>query len=159
MLRSTLDGPSRLVLPDRCVRMTSLPRVLFVCVENACRSQMAAGFARMHGADRVEAHSAGSRPAAAINPRAIAFMAERGCDISGGQPKPLDAFAEQSFDAVVTMGCGDACPWLRARIREDWALPDPKHLSDEEFRAIRDQIERRVHRLLSTLSPRTAAHP
>ena len=139
--------------------MSPPPRVLFVCVENACRSQMAAGFARKHGANRVEAHSAGSKPAVAINPRAITFMVERGCDISVQIPKPLSAFADQSFDAVVTMGCGDACPWLPARIREDWALPDPKHLSDDEFRAIRDEIERRVQQLLSTLSGRTLEQP
>lgn len=141
------------------MRVNSPPRVLFVCVENACRSQMAAGFARMHGADCVEAHSAGSKPAAAVNPRAIAHMAERGCDISGQRPTPLSAFADQSFDVVVTMGCGDACPWLPARMREDWALPDPKHLSDDQFRASRDEIERRVLQLLSTLNARTLEQP
>lgn len=132
--------------------MSLVPRVLFVCVENACRSQMAAGFARLHGDDRIDAHSAGSRPAAATNPRAVAFMAERGCDISAEWPKPLDDFAEQSFDAVVTMGCGDACPWVPARIRDDWALPDPKLLSDGEFRQVRDEIERRVTALLDRLA-------
>ena len=131
--------------------MSALPRVLFVCVENACRSQMAAGFARMHGARQVEVHSAGSKPAVVVNPRAIAFMAERGCDISAQVPAPLSAFADQAFDVVVTMGCGDACPWLPARVREDWALPDPKHLSDAEFRAVRDDIEQRVQHLLSKL--------
>lgn len=139
--------------------MSPLPRVLFVCIENACRSQMAAGFARLHGANRVEPHSAGSKPAAAVDPRAIAFMAERGCDISGQRPWPLSAFADQSFDAVVTMGCGDACPWLPARIHADWALPDPKHLPDDEFRAIRDEIERRVQRLLATLNARCPEDP
>lgn len=128
-----------------------MPRVLFVCIENACRRQMAAGFARKHGAGQVEVHCAGSKPADAVHPRAIAFMAERSCDISAQIPKPLSALADQAFDAVVTMGCGDACPWVPARIREDWALPDPKHLGDDAFRAIRDEIERRVQRLLSTL--------
>lgn len=132
--------------------MSRLPRVLFVCIENACRSQMAAGLAQLHGGDRVEAHSAGSKPAAVVNPRAIALMAERGCDISAQVPNGLGACADQPFDAVVTMGCGDACPWLPARIREDWALPDPKHLPDDEFRAIRDDIERRVQELLSQLN-------
>ncbi len=131
--------------------MKAVPRVLFVCIENACRSQIAAGFARKHGGDRVEAHSAGSAPAAAVNPRAVALMAERGCDISAQVPKPLGAFADQTFDAVVTMGCGDACPWFPARHREDWALPDPKSLSDEEFRAVRDEIECRVLALLEEL--------
>jgi protein-tyrosine-phosphatase len=134
--------------------MSGVPRVLFVCIENACRSQMAEGFARLHGSDRVEACSAGSRPAGAVNPRAIAFMAERGVDIAANASKPLDAFADQSFDAVVTMGCGDACPWLPARHREDWALPDPKHLPDAEFRAVRDEIERRVLGLLECLETR-----
>ncbi len=131
--------------------MSALPRVLFVCIENACRSQMAAGFARMHSANLVEAYSAGSKPAPVVNPRAIAFMAERGCDISAQVPKPLSDFADQNFDAVVTMGCGDACPWLPSRVREDWALPDPKLLNDEEFRAVRDEIERRVLALLERL--------
>ncbi|MGH8212720.1 MAG: arsenate reductase ArsC [Rhodanobacteraceae bacterium] len=131
--------------------MSVVPRILFVCVENACRSQMAEGFARLHGDGRVDAFSAGSRPAGAINPRAIAFMAERGVDISANASKPLGVFADQSFDAVVTMGCGDACPWLPARCREDWALPDPKHLPDAEFRAVRDEIEQRVVRLLARL--------
>jgi arsenate reductase len=134
------------------MRMNAMPRVLFVCIENACRSQMAAGFARKYGANHVEVHSAGSKPADAVNPRAIAIMAERGCDISTEVPKPLSALADQAFDAVVTMGCGDACPWVPARIREDWALPDPKHLDDEAFRAIRDEIEQLVQRLLSTLN-------
>lgn len=141
----------RILLRDRFVRMSVVPRVLFVCVENACRSQMAEGFARMHGDGRIKAFSAGSRPAATINPRAVAFMAERGVDIAGNASKPLEAFADQPFDAVVTMGCGDACPWLPARSREDWALPDPKHLPDAEFRAVRDDIEQRVVRLLVRL--------
>ena len=135
--------------------MSHTPRVLFVCIENACRSQMAAAFARMHGANRIEAHSAGSKPANAVNPRAISFMTERGCDISAQRPKPLSAFADQTFDWVITMGCGDACPWLPARHREDWALPDPKGLPDDEFRAVRDEIEHRVQRLLSELEAST----
>ena len=125
--------------------------VLFVCVENACRSQMAAAFARMHGGGRIAADSAGSRPAGVINPRAIAFMAERGCDLSAERPKPLDDFAGQGFDAVVTMGCGDDCPWVPARQCEDWVLPDPKLLSDVQFREIRDEIEQRVIALLKRL--------
>lgn len=129
-----------------------MKRVLFVCVENACRSQMAEAFARGLGADRIEAFSAGSRPAAAVNPRAVAFMAERGYDLSGGDAKSLAAFEGQAFDAVVTMGCGDACPAMAAARREDWALPDPKSLPDDAFRAVRDEIERRVRRLLAELA-------
>lgn len=131
--------------------MSAAPRVLFVCVENACRSQMAEGFARLHGAGRVEAFSAGSKPAGRVNPRAVACMAERGVDVAANASKSLDAFAGQSFDVVVTMGCGDACPGVPAPRREDWALPDPKHLSDAGFRAARDEIEQRVLRLLESL--------
>ncbi|HET6912387.1 MAG TPA: arsenate reductase ArsC [Rhodanobacteraceae bacterium] len=128
-----------------------MKRVLFVCVENACRSQMAEAFARRLGVGRFEAYSAGSRPAGGVNPRAAAFMAERGYDLSAHGSKPLSAFEGQSFDEVVTMGCGDACPWLPAARHVDWALPDPKALSDDEFRMVRDEIERRVQRLLLEL--------
>lgn len=131
--------------------MNAAPRVLFVCVENACRSQMAEGFARLHGGDRIDACSAGSRPSGTVNPRAIAFMAECDIDIATHESKPLSAFDSQSFDALVTMGCGDACPWVPAHFREDWALPDPKSLPDEAFRDVRDEIERRVLRLLDRL--------
>lgn len=132
--------------------MKRLPSVLFVCVENACRSQMAEGFARQHGAGTVAAFSAGSRPAAAVNPRAVAFMAERGCDLSTQAPKPVQTFDGQVMDVVVTMGCGDACPWLPARRRVDWDLPDPKRLADDAFRQVRDDIERRVRALLAELA-------
>lgn len=125
---------------------------LCVCVENTCRSQTAAGFARLHCADRVEVHSAGSKPATAVDPRAVGFMAELGCDISAEISNPLRAFADQAFDAVVTMSCGDACPWAPARVRENWALPDPTHLSDDEFCATRDEIELRARRLLHKFS-------
>ena len=126
-----------------------MKRVLFVCVENSCRSQMAEAFADRLGAGRVEARSAGSRPANSVNPRAIAFMAELGYDLSGHAAKSLAMFEGQAFDLVVTMGCGDVCPWVPAAQRVDWALPDPKSLSDEEFRAVRDEIERRVQGLLT----------
>lgn len=128
-----------------------MKRVLFVCVENACRSQMAEAFARRLGAGRFEAYSAGSRPAGGVNPWSATFMAERGYDLSAHGSKPLSAFEGQSFDAVVTMGCGDACPWLPAARHVDWALPDPKALPDDGFRAVRDEIERRVQRLLLEL--------
>lgn len=126
-----------------------MKRVLFVCVENRCRSQMAEAFAERLGAGRVEAHSAGSRPGAGVNPRAVAFMAECGYDLRDRAAKSLSAFAGQDFDTVVTMGCGDACPWLPATRRLDWALPDPKDLADDEFRAVRDEIERHVRQLLA----------
>lgn len=150
--RATSECGRGILLRKRQLRLMLMQRVLFVCIENACRSQMAEGFARLHGDGRIVACSAGSRPADAINPRAVAFMAERGVDLSANESKPLDAFRDQSFDALVMMGCGDACPWLPARIREDWALPDPKHLPDAEFRAVRDDIESRVVQLLARLT-------
>ena len=126
-------------------------RILFVCVENSNRSQMAEAFARAHGGAQVEAHSAGSRPTAQINPRAIRFMAERGIDLSTQHSKSLQDIDAAPFDAVVAMGCGDACPWIAAARREDWALSDPKNLPDDEFRAVRDEIESRVLALLREL--------
>lgn len=129
----------------------SLKRILFVCVENSNRSQMAEGFARAHGGARVDARSAGSRPSGQINPRAVTFMAERGIDLHAQRSKSLHDVGDAPFDAVVTMGCGDACPWIPAARREDWALPDPKHLPDEEFRRVRDAIEQRVIALLRDL--------
>jgi len=126
-------------------------RLLFVCVENSNRSQMAEAFARHLGGAGVEACSAGSRPSGTINPRAIAFMRERGIDLTMQHSKSLDAVAGAPFDAVVTMGCGDACPWLPAVRREDWALPDPKLLDDAGFRRVRDEIEQRVGALLGRL--------
>jgi protein-tyrosine-phosphatase len=128
-----------------------MKRVLFVCVENANRSQMAEGFARLHGRGAVEAHSACSRPAGRVSPKAIAAMAERGIELSGHTSKGLEAVAELAFDAVVTMGCGDACPNVRARVREDWSLPDPRELDADGVRAVRDEIERRVRELLARL--------
>lgn len=128
-----------------------MPRVLFVCVENSNRSQMAEAFARAHGGEGVEACSAGSRPSGQINPRAIALMAERGIDLATQRSKSLGEVGDEPFDAVVTMGCGDACPWIPARWRQDWALPDPKRLDDAGFRRVRDEIEQRVIALLGEL--------
>ena len=128
-----------------------MKRVLFVCVENSNRSQMAEAFARLHGAGAVEAHSAGSRPSGRVNPKAIAAMAERGIDLSAHTSKGLDAVEHLAFDAAVTMGCGDACPHVRARLRDDWALPDPRDLDAAGVRAVRDEIERRVKELLERL--------
>ena len=125
-------------------------RLLFVCVENSNRSQMAEAFARMHGSDAVDAMSAGSRPSGHINSKAVRFMAERGYDLSAHASKSLDEISGE-FDAVVTMGCGDACPWVPARRREDWALPDPRDMDDDGYRAVRDDIEARVKALLASL--------
>lgn len=132
--------------PDR-----NKPRLLFVCVENANRSQMAQAFATMLGGRAVEAYSAGSRPSGQVNPRAIEFMREIGYDLSKHESKSLDQFAGEEIDVAVTMGCGDACPAVRARRREEWQIPDPKHLGDDEFRAIRDTIRDKVKELLGSV--------
>jgi protein-tyrosine-phosphatase len=129
----------------------SKPRILFVCVENSNRSQMAEAFARMNGGGAVEAHSAGSRPSGRVNPRAVQFMAERGYDLTEHSSKSLDAFNGTEVAVAVTMGCGDYCPLVRAARREDWNIPDPKEMTDEGFREVRDLIERKVKELLATL--------
>ena len=128
-----------------------LKKVLFVCVENSNRSQMAEAFARLHGGGAVEAYSAGSRPSGRVNPRTIEFMAERGQDLRMHQSKGLTDIPAVEYDAVVTMGCGDACPLVKAKRQEDWTLPDPKELPAEEFRAVRDLIEEKVKGLLAEL--------
>ena len=127
-----------------------MKRVLFVCVENSNRSQMAEAFAHRLGGDQIEALSAGSRPSGQINPKAVRFMAELGYDLTTHASTSLDDITG-AFDAVITMGCGDNCPWVPASRREDWALPDPKHMDDDGYRAVRDEIGRRVRALLATL--------
>jgi protein-tyrosine-phosphatase len=124
------------------------PRLLFVCVENSNRSQMAEAFARMHGGDAVEVYSAGSQPSGKVNLRAIDAMRERGYDLTAHRSKSLNEIPAVEYEHVVTMGCGDACPWIAARHREDWDLPDPKNLSAPEVARVRDEIERRVVDLL-----------
>lgn len=124
-------------------------RILFVCVENANRSQMAEAFARIHGGELVKAHSAGSRPKEQVNPRAIEFMKEVGYDLATHQSKTLADFSEVEFDVAVTMGCGDQCPLVRAKRRLEWDIPDPKDLPAEQFRAVRDLIEEKVKALLA----------
>lgn len=137
-----------------------LPHLLFVCIENSARSQMAEGFARSLGAGAVASFSAGSRPSGRVNPRAIAFMAERGIALDAQRSKGLDDLPAVTWDYVVTMGCGDACPHLPARQRVDWDLPDPGKLDDEGFRSVRDRIERLVAELvLEATSPRPPGAP
>ena len=127
-------------------------KAVFVCVENSNRSQMAEGFARAVGGDAVEAFSAGSRPSGVINPKAIRFMDELGIDLRAHASKSLDDIAGIDFDAVITMGCGDNCPWVPALRREDWALPDPRDMDDDGYRAVRDEIGARVRALLASLA-------
>jgi arsenate reductase (thioredoxin) len=125
--------------------------VLFVCVENSNRSQIAEAFARMHGGDKVDAASAGSRPSGRVNPRAVEFMSEVGYDLTTHQSKSLDQFNSKPITVAVTMGCGDACPLVRAERREEWNIPDPKDMAADEYRSVRDLIEKKVKELLSTL--------
>ena len=131
--------------------MNKPARVLFVCVENANRSQMAEAFARFHGGDGVIAASAGSRPSGRVNPKAIAAMAERGYDLATHQSKGLDDMRHGAWDRVITMGCGDACPWVPAGRIADWAIADPRDLDTDGVRTVRDEIERRVVSLLAEL--------
>lgn len=128
-------------------------RILFVCVENSNRSQMAEAFARLYGGERVEAYSAGSRPSGVVNPHAIRAMKELGVDLeTGHRSKSLAELPGGTWDWVITMGCGDACPHLPAWNRDDWALPDPKNMNPEEFNQVRDEIGRRVRTLLEPLA-------
>jgi protein-tyrosine-phosphatase len=127
-------------------------RVLFVCVENSNRSQMAEAFARIHGGAAVEAHSAGSRPSGVVNPRAVEAMRELGYDLTAHRSKGLAELAGREFDVVVGMGCGDeGCPLVKAGRHEEWAVPDPKAMPPEQFREVRDLIERKVKELLASL--------
>ena len=124
-------------------------RIVFVCIGNSCRSQMAEGFTRTLAAGPIEVHSAGSRPSGRVHPDAVRLMAERGIDIADQRSKGLDALPAGTWDDVVTMGCGDACPFLPARHRHDWDLPDPDGMNDDDFRRVRDRIEEKVRALLS----------
>ncbi|MCX6429848.1 MAG: arsenate reductase ArsC [Actinobacteria bacterium] len=127
------------------------PTVLFVCVHNAGRSQMAAGFMRELAGDRVEVLSAGSMPKDSINPIAVEAMAELGIDIAGQQPKVLTNEAVMEADTVVTMGCGDACPFYPGKRYEDWVLEDPAGQDIAFVRNVRDDIKQRVEQLLSEI--------
>ena len=127
-------------------------RFLFVCVENSNRSQMAEAFAHIHGGEQIEAYSAGSRPSGTVNSKAIASMKEIGYDLARHQSKSLSEIPNIEFDFVATMGCGDACPFVRAKQREDWNIPDPKEMPPEEFRAVRDLIETKVKGAIALLT-------
>jgi arsenate reductase (thioredoxin) len=126
-------------------------KVVFVCVENSNRSQMAEAFARIHGAAKVEAYSAGSRPSGRVNPKAIEAMREVGYDLTTHTSKGLDAFNGKEVEVAVTMGCGDECPLVLAKRREDWKIPDPRDMTTEQFRQVRNLIESKVKELLQTL--------
>ena len=127
-------------------------KILFVCVENSNRSQMSQAFAKIHGGKMVESYSAGSKPSGKINPKAIAAMKEFGYDLTTQYSKSLDEVKQFApFDVVVTMGCGDACPWMPAKKFIDWDIPDPKDMNEENFKNVRDLIETKVKSLLASL--------
>lgn len=132
-----------------------MKNILFVCIENSCRSQMAEAFANRHikkqSLNNIKAHSAGSRPSGQVNLRAIEFMQEIDYDLNTHHSNSLDDIPDINYDHVITMGCGDECPFIKATQREDWGIQDPKHLSADEFRQTRDLIETKVKELLQKL--------
>jgi arsenate reductase (thioredoxin) len=132
-------------------------RVLFVCIENSCRSQMAEAFAHLYAQGSIQAFSAGSRPSGQINPQAISVMAELGYDLRSHSSKSLQQIPQDKYDYVITMGCGDECPFIPAEHHEDWDLPDPKMLPLEEFRQVRDRIGERVKELAARIEVRQHA--
>lgn len=125
-----------------------MKKILFVCVENSNRSQMAEAFAKIHGKGKVEAYSSGSKPSGIINPKAIAAMKELGYDLTKHNSKSLEQIPQIKYDYAITMGCGDECPFVIAEYRDDWKLDDPKNMEPVEFNKIRDEIQRRVKDLL-----------
>ena len=132
--------------------MSPKKKVLFVCIENSNRSQMSQAFAKLYGGNKIEAYSAGSNPSGKVNPKAIASMKELGYDLSVHESKSLKEVEQYApFDAVVTMGCGDACPWMPAKKFIDWQIPDPKHMEPEDFNKVRDHIKDKVMQLLQTV--------
>ena len=132
--------------------MSPKKKVLFVCIENSNRSQMSQALAKLYGGNKIEAYSAGSNPSGKVNPKAIASMKELGYDLSVHESKSLKEVEQYApFDAVVTMGCGDACPWMPAKTFLDWQIPDPKNMNEEDFRKVRNLIAEKVENLLSAL--------
>jgi arsenate reductase (thioredoxin) len=130
----------------------SKKKLLFVCIENSNRSQMSQAFAKIIGGEKVEAYSAGSKPSGVVNPKAIAAMKELGYDLSTHDSKSLEEVKQFApFDAVVTMGCGDACPWMPAKQFINWQIQDPKHMEPNEFNKVRDFIREKVTALIHSL--------
>jgi len=128
-----------------------MKKLLFVCIENSNRSQMAHAFAKIHGSGKVEAYSAGSNPSGKINPKAIEAMKEIGYDLSNHDSKSLDEIPQIQYDVLVGMGCGDNCPYVQSKQRIDWNIPDPRHMDKEEFKGVRDLIEQQVKDLLASI--------
>lgn len=133
-------------------KRTLVKRILFVCIENSNRSQMSEAFAKIYGGRNIESFSAGSKPSGKVNSKAIASMKELNYDLSSHHSKSLEEVKQLApFDAVVTMGCGDACPWMPAKQFIDWQIPDPKEMNAEDFRKVRNLIEEKVKELLRQL--------
>lgn len=129
-----------------------MKKLLFVCIENSNRSQMAQAFAKIYGGEDMQSYSAGSKPSGIVNPKAIAAMKELGYDLSEHDSKSIDEVKDYApFDAVVTMGCGDACPWMPAKQHIDWQIPDPRNMKPSEFNEVRDFVGEQVKKLLETL--------
>lgn len=128
-----------------------MKKVLFVCVENSYRSQMAEAFAKIHGKGIVEAYSSGSKPSGVVNLSAIASMKEIGYDLSKHRSKALTEIPDIEYDYAITMGCGDECPFVKTKNREDWKIPDPKHLEPQAFTEVRDLIKEKVKELIAKL--------
>ena len=128
-------------------------KILFVCIENSNRSQMSQAFAKMHGGKNIEAYSAGSKPSGLVNPKAIAAMKELGYELNMHESKSLAEVKQYApFDVVVTMGCGDACPWMPSKKFIDWQIPDPKNMNPQQFNEVRDLIEKKVKQLLTAMA-------
>lgn len=136
-------------MSDSAGKQPQVKRLLFVCIENSNRSQMAEAFARLLGGAQVEVYSAGSKPSGRVNPRAIESMREIGYDLSTHRSKSLTELPPGEYDAVVSMGCGDACPFVPAKRREEWRIPDPKEMEPEDLRGVRDMIRDKVRELLT----------
>ena len=125
--------------------------MLFVCVENSCRSQMAEAYANMYGQAVIKAYSSGSRPSGVVNPKAIKAMKDTGYDLSVHESKGLADIPDIQYDLVVTMGCGDNCPVVRAKARQEWDIPDPKKMNKKDFAAVRDLIRTKVQDLIDKI--------
>ena len=128
-----------------------MKEVLFVCVENSCRSQMAEAFGNIHGEGVIRSYSGGSHPSGVVNEKAIAAMEDIGYDLTAHISKSLDDIPQVEYDYVVTMGCGDECPYVLARKREDWKIPDPKHMEMTDFQQVRNTIQEKVIQLIKQI--------
>ncbi len=128
-----------------------MKNILFVCVENSCRSQMAEAFARVHGKGIVKACSSGSKASGIVNPKAIKLMQKVGYDLTSHQSKSLDQIPDVKYEYAITMGCGDECPHVEANFREDWQIPDPKNMDEKEFAEVRELISDKVKNLLGRI--------